>query len=164
MLKSTDHAMKTKQLLLVLLLIPMLALLACEKESIDAQSTEDVNVASIEGGDEPLIGSWELRSSQGGYRDATLPPPDFSSGNGTILKFTATQYFQYAKGQLTRSGTYTVTKETSFINNKPMYRIIYDGKQTNTFREFFEIKGDKLIIYAGAPISLDGIEMTFQKQ
>jgi hypothetical protein len=136
-----------KKILTLALIVSIIALLSCEKEDINSN----------------LIGKWELRASSGGYRDLSLPAFDYSPGNGTILKFTDKKYFEYSKGGLTKSGKYTITKQAVSWQEEPAQRIIYDNNTSMGAERFFEINGDKLIIYVGAPISLDGIEQTYQK-
>ena len=137
-----------KKILILALLVKIMTLLSCKKEEINSS----------------LIGSWELRASAGGYRDPSLPAFDYSPGNGFILKFTNTEYFQYSKGQLTKSGEYTLVKEDVSWKEEPIQRIIYNNDTSINSKKFFEIEGNKLIMYIGAPSSLDGIEETYQKQ
>lgn len=99
-----------------------------------------------------LRGSWELRQVQAGMIPTVQHPP----GNGSIAKFTAGNYEFYANGQLTKSGTYTITRDTTagkatcltipagrFTN-----RIIYDGDQ-NATKVFVQISGDTLTFLSG---------------
>ena len=108
----------------------------------------------------PLEGSWELRSYQGGL----LPGRTFEAGSGPVMKFTDSEYEHYVDGQLVKKGSYTVKSEKSFLNNRIMARIIYDGDNNEMLKTFFEISGRTLTVYYAAPISVDGLESVYKRQ
>jgi hypothetical protein len=111
---------------------------SCKKNEANATS----NPTSI-------VGSWEIRSAQNGMTP-TIP---YSSGNDSILKFTATTWLRYSKGSLVKSGTYTIVNDSSFNAlvvpaGQFTHRIIYDG-DTTSHKQFFQITGKTLSIVSG---------------
>jgi hypothetical protein len=99
-----------------------------------------------------LQNSWEFRSFVGGYR----PPnqnPNLPPGNGIIWKFMDSIYERYDKGQLYRTGKYSVIKDSSRATGRLMDALIFEK---NSYPKLhFEIVKDTLIIYMGV-ISADG--------
>ncbi len=110
-----------------------------------------------------LVGTWEIRSAQNGM----IPTINYSSGNDSILKFTSTNYLIYSKGQLIRSGTYTIVKDNSFNalvvpSGQFTRRIIFDG-DTISFKQFFQITGKTLTIVSGSFISDSGSKTEYEQ-
>jgi hypothetical protein len=100
-----------------------------------------------------LEGSWVLKSRSGGM----IAQPVSIQGYGIVLEGNA--YKKYVDGQLVQSGSYILTSEKSFIDDRVMTRIIYDNNQSH--KTFAEIKNSELIIYVGAHIAADGIMETY---
>lgn len=142
------YNMNMKKLLTLMLISVAVLTLSCKKEKETTITAKD------------LSGSWELRSSFGGMIAGGIPP-NYSPGNGSILKFTETDYQEFSKGQLMKSGTYTLSKENFYSSDVLMYRIIYDGN-VEAFKEYVEIVDGKLKVYDGM-VSADGIEYVYQK-
>jgi hypothetical protein len=112
---------------------------SCKKNNANSTSA---NATSI-------VGSWEIRSAQNGM----TPTITYSSGNDSILKFTATTWLRYSKGSLVKSGTYTIVVDSSFNAlvvpaGQFTHRIIYDGDTTSN-KKFFQITGKTLSIVSG---------------
>ena len=135
--------------LFTLILISVATLsLSCKKEKETIITPKD------------FLGSWEKRSSVGGML-VPVTPPDFSPGNGNILKFTETNYERLSKGQPAIKGTYKLIREEFEQSGNMKYRIIYDG-DTGDIKEFVEIVDGKLKVYHGT-IAADGTESLYQK-
>ena len=106
-----------------------------------------------------LVGSWEIRQRIGGL----MPGEVYSPGNGSILKFTLTDYEMYSKGQLDKRGTYSVVTEKSFLNDQLMSRLIYDNHDDPSSKTFFEVSHNKLTLYYGTTIAADGTETEYDR-
>lgn len=106
-----------------------------------------------------IQGAWELRHVEGGYR-APGANPDFPPGNGNIVIFTANTYKYYSNGQLSSSGSFSITREFAAATGKKMDAIINDGNMDD--KQFFEINHDSLKIYRGI-IAADGIIATYAR-
>jgi len=116
------------------------AVVSCKKESDDSR----------------IIGEWEIRSYAGGL----LPSAQFPAGNGQVLKFTATDYVQIKDGQILKSGTYKIIEEKFWEGN---YRIIFD-EDLQALPTYLKISDNKLTIFTGAPVSLDGLETIYVRK
>ena len=99
-----------------------------------------------------LEGSWVLKSHSGGM----IAQPVSIQGYGIVLD--GNTYKKYVDGQLVQSGSYMLTSEKSFIDDRVMTRIIYDNNPSKTFAE---IKNSELIMYVEAHIAADGIMETY---
>ena len=86
-----------------------------------------------------IIGAWELRIGYNGWGGHTTYPP----GNGTILKYTATDYELHSQFVLTKKGKYKVIRDSSFMMQQLSDRLIYDNVYTD-FRTFIQISNDTL--------------------
>ena len=109
-----------------------------------------------------VIGTWEIRSIQGSIPVITCPP-----GNDSLLKFTATNYMIYSKGQLIKSGNYTIVEDSSFDalivpSDQFKHRIIYDG-DTTSFKKYFQVTGKKLTIISGIFALDSGLKVEFER-
>lgn len=134
--------MKTLRPFLVLF-IALFTVSACKKEKEESDNLG-------------LVGEWEIRSSVGGLS----PSAEFPEGNGKILKFSETGYQRLENGKVIKSGTYQIIEEKFWAGN---YRIIFDGDLTG-LTQYIEISKDKLTIYSGAPIALDGLETVYVRK
>lgn len=105
------------------------------------------------------MGQWELRTLLG----SQVPGigPNFRSGNGSIWKFTNSAFERYDNGQLTSSGTYTLTKANTFNSGVPEDALILN--QDTTLKFHFHIIKDTLTIYVGS-IPADGYIAKYVKQ
>jgi hypothetical protein len=97
---------------------------SCKKDTINQNAD---NSSSI-------VGNWELRIDQTGM----TPTINYASGNGNILKFTATDYQVYNNGQLVKSGKYAIIKDTTALAGEcldiNLSRIIYDHNRYDSKR------------------------------
>ncbi|RYE26374.1 MAG: hypothetical protein EOP42_20810 [Sphingobacteriaceae bacterium] len=99
-----------------------------------------------------IIGTWELRQSQGG----TIPGTTYNKGNGNMIKFTDSDYEIYANGVLSKSGTYKLIPDTSvqdnvcsvLSSNEYKNRIVFDGKD-DARKTFIKISKDELSLVSG---------------
>ena len=109
-----------------------------------------------------IVGTWEIRSLQGSIPKITYPP-----GNDSLLKFTMTNYLVYSKGQLVKSGTYTIVADSSFDAiavpaGQFTNSIIFDG-DTTAFKKFFQITGKTLTIISGIFALDSGSKVEFER-
>ncbi|MHA4809936.1 hypothetical protein ACX0G9_17615 [Flavitalea flava] len=98
-----------------------------------------------------LVGSWEIRSVEGGYsptRGGTYAP-----GNGYVLQFTDSKYYHYINGQAQDSGTYKIEKELTNPFGPKKSKLTYITDHSRAV--YFQATGDTLTIYDGI-ISADG--------
>lgn len=84
-----------------------------------------------------------MKSATNGMTGAST---DFPHGNGSIMKFTESNYEIITNWQLTRSGLYSIVKETSNLDKKIYNRIVYDN-ETNSIRSFFKVENNLLYIW-----------------
>ncbi len=135
--------MKPSYFLPVLLWI--VTLNACKK---DTQSLQQVNGKG-------LFGVWELRAVSGGM--VPFNADNYRTGNGSLWRFTQTDFSRIYKDSIYRSGTYSVSVGTGTDLNtgRKIDQFIFNGNPA----ESFELRNDTLKFYNGA-ISYDGdIEM-----
>ena len=104
---------------------------ACEKEKTDRS--------------ESIIGFWELRTEYNGWGGATGYP----QGNGREIHFSASGYQMFSNGQLQKSGSYALVKDSFYIRGNTVQRIIYDH-QDNSVRIFVEVSRDTLSLTVDA--------------
>lgn len=105
-----------------------------------------------------LKGSWELRHVEGVFWGQA---PSVAPGNGNILKFSGSSYEIYTNGELSRSGTYTITKMDTYDGAYPVNALVLDGHTDGTAR--FRIKRNTLTIYEGS-LATDGSIATYERQ
>lgn len=104
-----------RNICLLLLLTVSLATTSCDKE--DFVSAVDYPSS--------YNGKYELRTRTGGLHAETVKYP---SGNGNVYLFeTGSLYKQYIDGQLSKSGSYKITQDSSMVLHQPALRIIFDG-------------------------------------
>jgi hypothetical protein len=85
--------MKTK---LSLLLFLSFSLAACKKNAVDPNTS--------------IKGTWELRAT----RNGNIMPATYSAGNGHLLSFGVTSFFEYASGTIVAQGSYKKSTESPF--------------------------------------------------
>ncbi|SEB18053.1 hypothetical protein [Pedobacter hartonius] len=122
--------MKEKLSLILLTLITLLS--SC---------IQDKHTSSLEG-------EWELRTEIDRQTSATT---NYLPGNGTILKFTGTDYEIYSHEKFVKSGKYTVEGCKTIYRKDSAERIVYDDQLDSlSFNSCFKIDGNNLSIYVGA--------------
>lgn len=104
-----------------------------------------------------LAGTWELRTDVNGQSGK---PTYYAAGNGRIIKFTPTTYEFYEHGKVTRSGSYTIKRDTFHIQNQLGNRIIYDNASEDGVHIFFSIENNKLNL---APDVYDGGAVIYER-
>ena len=73
-------------------------------------------------------GTYELRTSSGGIAGETKA---YSAGNGNIYSFAnRSNYKKYTDGQLSKSGSYKIIWDSSFVLHRPASRIIFDNEES----------------------------------
>ena len=102
-----------RNICLLFLLITSLVTTSCNKEDMGA-------VCGIASND----GKYELRSQTGGIIGKTVIYP---AGNGNAYLFESSTYKLYTDGQLSKSGTYKVIQDSSFVLHQPASRIVFDS-------------------------------------
>jgi len=103
-----------------------------------------------------LTATWELSVD---FNGMTGKPTYHKKGNDTTIKFTANNYQFLVKGNIWRSGTYTVKQDSFSIDHTIKSRIIYDN-ETDTFRTFFDISNNQLSFFLDA---YDSPSVTYQR-
>ena len=109
-----------------------------------------------------VAGTWEIRSSQ----ISIIPPVIYPAGNDSLLKFTNTNYSIYSKGQLVKTGTYTILNvATSPVQNAsaPLFshQIIYDGN--TDAKSYVLVSGNKMTFEEGDMEVDAGIVTEYEK-
>ena len=105
-----------------------------------------------------LSGVWELRAASGGQTVSN--PDDFRPGNGSLWKFTETEFATMFKDSVYRSGSYSISTGTGIDLNTG--RKIDQFVFNNMPSESFELRSDTLKFYYGL-IPADGIITMFVK-
>jgi hypothetical protein len=134
-------------------------LAGCRKEDVPKENI-DFEAA--------LVGSWELRHTSSAWLPAGT---NHAAGNGNLIKFTNSTYEKYTDGQLVKSGTYSVIKDSTveesvcltFPEDPFTHRIIYDNDYSAT-KEFIEIVGNKLTFISGCYAVDAGHSSVYEKQ
>ncbi|HSB93011.1 MAG TPA: hypothetical protein VLC28_07845 [Flavitalea sp.] len=100
-----------------------------------------------------ILGTWELRELQGGFRPANAQVY-YPAGNGNTWEFTDSTFKQTYEGVLANEGTYTFTKDTALATGRLMDAFVMS---TNNYLHqiYFEFKQDTLLLYDGQ-IAADG--------
>ena len=87
----------------------------------------------------PLMGKWELRET---HNTAATPATTiYEDNNGNVYEFFWPAYVQYAAGQATKSGTYTITRDTT-SDGQVLDKLIMDGEA----EMFSKVEGDILTL------------------
>ena len=126
----------------VCLFVLSVAFTSCQKGE-----TTNTNLAATS-----IVGSWELRTMQGGM----LPARELAPGNGTILHFTDTHYTKYENNTAVQTGTYAIIEDSTVSKTvglvmppgKSSHRIILKN-DANMRSTFIDIEGDKLSLVWG---------------
>lgn len=126
----------------VCFLTVVVAFTSCQKEEV-----AKTNLIA-----ESIVGTWELRTMQGGM----LPARELAPGNGTILQFTATHYTRYENNAAVQTGTYdiiedsTVSKTVGLVMppGKFSHRIVMKN-DANHHPTFIDIEDNKLSLVSG---------------
>ena len=113
-----------------------------------------------------LAGTWELRESQNGM----MPTTQHAPGNGSRFRFTKTAYEQYQDGNLVKSGSYQVVRDTTVQREVGLdlpagqftNRLILANDASAT-KIFFEIEGNKLTLLSGFFPTDGGSRQIFEK-
>jgi len=141
----------------------MIAQPGCKRDNTGQDKEGKFNSVST-----AIIGTWELSKTTG----AMNPNPTiYTSGNGNLLKFTASGYEKYQNGVLVKTGTYTIVQDLTvsesvclnFDAGRYTDRIIYDNDNSSP-KQFFEISNNKLNFIAGCYAYDAGHTMEYQKQ
>ena len=74
-----------------------------------------------------LQGDWELITRTGGIVGDSVK---FSFGNGNTYSFKNDTYTKLTPQQMSKTGIYKVTRDSSSITRQPTTRIIFDNNQT----------------------------------
>jgi hypothetical protein len=109
-----------------------------------------------------IVGTWELIQRSGGFAPTIAFPP----GNGNQLKFTGSTYQQFTNGQLTKSGTYRLEKQT-YNTGDPVGQpptatidiIFYDNEQNGHKLK----KEGNTLIHDYTADAYDGITTVYKK-
>ena len=104
-----------------------------------------------------IVGVWELRKVTGGMTGHVTFPP----GNGHKYIFTNNEYKIYVNHNLKESGTYTRTRDVSYITNKETDALILSTYNYKIYYEF-EDNNNSLILYFGI-IAADGTENKYAR-
>lgn len=102
-----------------------------------------------------LPGEWELRAVSGGQ--IPYDPNNYKPGNGSLWKFTQTEFESIYKDSVYRSGTYTINvgAGTDLNTGRKVDQFVFNGEPA----ESFELKNDTLRFYYGLIPADGGIEM-----
>jgi len=73
-------------------------------------------------------GKWELSYTYGGFSGIKT---DYPKGNGNIISFAGKNYEMYTNNKLVKSGTFSVVKAHSNIEQREVDKIVYDGEVGN---------------------------------
>ena len=94
-----------------------------------------------------LAGTWEIHSSMMG----DTPLKTYSAGNDSLLKFTDKTYSVSIKGQLIKSGTYSVAEDSFNLLPVPGGKFTHriDYQDSTQQKIFFRVNGDTLIFVTG---------------
>ena len=137
-----------------LYLLIILAFMGCSKSSVRS--------ASVTG----LVGKWEIRARQAGMIIGTT----FPEGNGHTIEFTDKTFTEIDGGQVVRSGSYSVRRESTVDNQTctgagiepEMDRIIYDPADADR-KTFIVVNADTLTTYSGCFALDGGIYVRYQR-
>jgi hypothetical protein len=134
----------------------------CKKDNTEEnKAKENIDISTS------IAGTWELRQAQSGM----TPTINYSSGNGNILKFTATDYRFYSNGQFIKSGKYFIIKDTSVLASECMVippdqyvtRIVYDSNRTES-KKIEQTSNNKLIFLTGCFAYDSGVYIEYERQ
>jgi hypothetical protein len=98
-----------------------------------------------------ILGTWELQQQQGGM----MPSVNYPTGNGNLLKFTASGYQRFANGQLVQRGMYKLERDASVETEVCLVvpdgefqnRIVYSNDPSR--KVFVQVSNNKLQLLSG---------------
>lgn len=131
-----------RNLLFVMILLVIGTFNSCKKDVVPLSSS--------------LIGTWELSVD---FNGMTGKPTYHKKGNDTTIKFTVSNYQFMIKGNIWRSGTYTVKQDSFSIDHTIKSRIIYDS-ETGAIRTFYDVSNNQLSFFLDA---YDSPSVTYQR-
>src|SRR5947209_2701336 len=95
-----------------------------------------------------ITGTWELSIDINGLSGKSTY---HKAGNDTLMTFTSDgRYSTYDHNTLTKSGTYIVRLDSSFLYHALKKHIIFDGEDPGFTREFFDISSNQLSFFLDA--------------
>jgi len=95
-----------------------------------------------------LAGTWELSIDINGLSGK---PTYHKAGNDTLMMFTGDgKYSFYDHDKLTKSGTYIVRLDSSYLYHALKNHIIFNGEDSGFTREFFDINNNQLSFFLDA--------------
>jgi hypothetical protein len=111
----------------------------CKKDNTEEnKAKENIDISTS------IAGTWELRQAQSGM----TPTINYSSGNGNILKFTATDYRFYSM----------VIPPDQYVT-----RIVYDSNRTES-KKIEQTSNNKLIFLTGCFAYDSGVYIEYERQ
>ncbi|MBE7173588.1 MAG: hypothetical protein INR73_23650 [Williamsia sp.] len=121
-----------RNICLSLLLTASLATTSCDKEN---------DLGAV---DYPAYNQkYELRVQSGGLAGQTQT---YKSGNGNAYLFeSSSTYKQYTDGQLSKTGTYKIVSDSSYVLHQPASRIIFDNAG-NGVRTLVRFQSNKMYL------------------
>ena len=135
-----------RNICLLLFLTASMATASCGKEEFDGA----VDYIS-------LLAKYELRTRTGGLAAETKTYP---AGNGNAYLFeTGNTYKRYADGQLSQSGSYKITQDSSILLHQTASRIIFDN-DVNAIRTMIKFSTGKMTLQEDV---YDGRTYEYQK-
>ena len=138
-----------KQILSICLVLSLATgFISCSKDSETTATGPSTTSAAI-------AGNWELRKDIGGIGGGSTHEP----GNGIIYKFTTSTFESLDSGTVIESGTYTIIKDRSEINQVVLDRIIFNNDYSST-KTFITVSGNKLTLMFDA---VDGGAREYEK-
>jgi len=94
-----------------------------------------------------------------------LPLMSYLPGNGNILKFTDNTYSISSKGQVVKTGNYTIVEDHSFNalvvpEGQFIHRVDYQDSTQQ--KVFFQVSGDTLTFLSGIFALDSGVKMQYR--
>ena len=94
-----------------------------------------------------------------------LPLMSYLPGNGNILKFTDNTYSVSSKGQVVKTGNYTIAEDHSFNalvvpEGQFIHRVDYQDSTQQ--KVFFQVSGDTLTFLSGIFALDSGVKMQYR--
>ena len=128
MKRETEFDVMRKIFNLLICIIPLLALVSCEEESVDFSETAS-------------IGKWQSISSSGGIGGWTYTP--ISEGYNQSIEFTSVgKYIRFVKDTLNEESQYSISTGKSIFSEIPFELITYEDKSIE--QAILSLKNDKL--------------------
>ena len=128
MKRETEFDVMRKIFNLLICIIPLLALVSCEEESVEFSESA-------------IIGKWQWISSSGGIGGWTYTP--ISEGYNQSIEFTsAGKYIRFVKDTLNEESQYSISTGKSIFSEIPFELITYEDKSIE--QAILSLKNDKL--------------------